>query len=100
VVEVSGARPDSLVGAVCTVETAAGRGFEWRSLARADGQGRVRLRLPYATGPNGLVQAGPYQVGDGAASRLVAVEERAVVEGRTLRLALGSTGRSPAPGPK
>jgi hypothetical protein len=82
--EVSGARPGERVSAHTTITSNQGRQFVWWTAARADGDGRAMLRIPFATGMNGAVRAGEYEVR--AAERLatVAVSEAAVVRGESM----------------
>ncbi len=73
------------VSAEVRVQTPTGRTFSWRTAATAGGDGRARLRVPYATGgaaPARPVQ--PYRVTVGAAAHAVSVPEEAVREGRTI----------------
>jgi hypothetical protein len=49
----------------------------------------ARLRVPYATGWNGLVGASACQVTDGARAASIAVPERLVVDGGELSVELG-----------
>jgi dolichyl-diphosphooligosaccharide--protein glycosyltransferase len=78
---VSGVRPGVPVEAAVRVRTNQGRDAYWSTGAVADGRGIVTLRLPYATGPNGAVEATPWVVTDGRLMATVPVAERDVVAG-------------------
>ena len=61
----------------------------WTSQAEADAGGRARLRLPFATGANGALEAlGPYRITGGDEAALLHVDELQVLEGRVLDLRL------------
>ena len=58
------------------------RSFDWTTSASGDEKGRAGLRLPYATGVNGLSRAGPYVVFQaGRGSRTLEVAEERVLLG-------------------
>jgi hypothetical protein len=64
------------------ITTNRGRSFDWTTSASADDKGRARLRLPYATGLNGLSRAGPYiMYQSGGGSRALKVTEEQVLLG-------------------
>jgi dolichyl-diphosphooligosaccharide--protein glycosyltransferase len=81
VLRVRGVAEGALVNASVEVRTNAGRGFTWSAAARADESGAASIRVPYATGANGLVLAGPCTVGDGARAVSIVVAEAAVAAG-------------------
>jgi len=81
---IRGATPGSAVSATLPVRTDAGRAFLWRTQAVAGPSGSVELRVPYASGWNGKVQAGRCAVGDGKKGTEVAVSESQVVRGETI----------------
>jgi len=82
------ARPGAVVVAETSALTLGGRAFTWRTGAAADDAGVAILRLPYATGRNGDVAAGPYRVTDGASRRSLVVAEPQVLAGGSLALDL------------
>lgn len=79
-VEVAGAAGP--VRAEVRLVTAAGRHLVWSVVAAPGPDGRARLRLPYATGANGLVTASPWIVDDGVRSVELTVPETEVRAGR------------------
>jgi hypothetical protein len=81
--------PGSRVEASTELRTNRGRVVTWRTHAFAGADGVAVLRLPYATGFNGVVLAGPWRVSDGGAGGAVAATEQAVLLGERLELALG-----------
>jgi dolichyl-diphosphooligosaccharide--protein glycosyltransferase len=84
-----GAPPGARVSASVGVRSNIGRAFTWAAWATVDAAGEARLRVPYATGRNGLVLAGPYRVGTGAAGTVVPVSDEQVVRGETVAVDLG-----------
>ena len=86
---VGGATPGARVAARLALRSNVGRTFAWTTEAVADASGVARLRVPYATGWNGLVGASACQVTDGARAASVAVPERLVVDGGELPVELG-----------
>jgi hypothetical protein len=87
-IALSGGTPGSTSIARARIETNQGRVFEWIARCRLDGQGRGALRLPYATGTNGLVRAAPYRLSDGLHQGTLELDERDVA-GRTTDVDLG-----------
>lgn len=63
--------------------------IEWATEATSDHEGRATLLLPYATGSNGLVGAGPYNISDGVHHGLLTLDEKDVAGGR-MEIDLGS----------
>jgi hypothetical protein len=86
---VRGLRPGARVEAGVTLVTNRGREVAWSTHARADAAGVARLRLPYASGQNGAVQATRWRLSDGQSALDLALPERAVVLGEPLEVALG-----------
>jgi dolichyl-diphosphooligosaccharide--protein glycosyltransferase len=82
--ELSGAKPGERVSAHTTITSNQGRRFAWWTVARADGDGRAVLRIPFATGMNGAVRAGEYEVRAGDRRTRIAVSEAAVTSGASL----------------
>jgi hypothetical protein len=81
------ARSGAFVEAVIPLRTAAGRRFAYRATAVATEDGIARLRLPYASERVHPVRAvTPYEVKVDGAGYSLEVSERAVVEGRVVRL--------------
>ncbi len=87
---VTGALPSRPVSAAVRVRTNQAREFVWNVVAEADRSGSVQLRLPYATGRNGAIEATVWSVGDGGSTAQVATSERDVREGRRIELQLGA----------
>jgi hypothetical protein len=85
---VRGARPGARVEASTTLRTNQGREVAWATSATADGAGQARLRLPYATGPNGAVLAAAWRLSDGEGAAGLATSERAVLLGEPLEVTL------------
>ena len=79
------------VGAMAAVEirTNTGRRFTWRTEASAASDGLVRLRVPYATGANGLVTAGACAVFAGGSSSALTLSAQEVERGAVRRLRFG-----------
>jgi AglB-like glycosylation protein len=88
-VQVRGVRPGARVEAWVTLVTDRGRQVAWSTRATADAAGLARLRLPYASGSNGAVQATRWHLSDGQGALDLAVTERAVLLGEPLEVALG-----------
>lgn len=88
-VVVSGVR--STVHAEVDVITNADRAFTWRTEAAPGPDGTASLRLPYASGPNGGVQASAWRIGDGSREIRFVAHEEDVLLGRVHRIALGAT---------
>lgn len=82
-VALRGGTPGSIVIARTRVETNQHRVFEWSTWVRLDEFGRAALRLPYATGRNGLVTAGPYTLTDGTHQGTLTLDERDVAGATT-----------------
>jgi asparagine N-glycosylation enzyme membrane subunit Stt3 len=80
--------PGARVEARVALTTAGGRREGWRTSALAGADGRALLRLPYATGQNGEVQAGAWLLSDGQAEAELPVLERDVLGGATAALRL------------
>lgn len=89
--------PGIEVAATTRIRTNTAREFTWRTTARAGPGGAAVLRVPYATGENGSVYAGPIEVEAGGARREVAITEEAVVAGRTIAVALSAHASGEAP---
>lgn len=87
-VRVAGAAPGARVAASTRLRTGAGRLVAWSTHAFAAPDGTATLRLPYAAGLNGEVEASPWLVSDGRGSAGVVPTEREVVLGgvREVRL--------------
>ena len=91
------ATPGEEVVASVELVTPAGRSQRYTSRARADSDGRARIRVPYATrgSRDGAAQArGPYQVRTGGQRLAVAVPETAVQQGREVPVGGAPPGRS------
>jgi len=88
-VVVRGARPGASVEASTRLRTNRGRVVDWTTRATADAGGVARFRLPYATGPNGEVEAAPWRLSDGQRATGVVTGEAAVIFGQQLEVALG-----------
>jgi len=92
--QVAGARlgvrttPGAEVRAATSALSNAGRSFDWEVSGRAGPDGLARLRLPYASGVNGAVKAGPWIVTDGAASAAVVIHEAEILAGAERGLSL------------
>lgn len=86
---VRGAAPGASVEARTRLRTNTGRVVTWSTHATADAAGVAGLRLPYASGMNGAVEAAPWWVGDGRTASGVAPSERAVLLGEPLEVTLG-----------
>lgn len=89
-VRVGNAKPGGKVVVLVPVSTNTGRQFVWATSALADADGRAVLRVPYATGANGRVQAARYAVGDGERAVEVAVSEEAVTTGGSVAVDLSA----------
>jgi hypothetical protein len=87
-VAIEGAPPGSQALAEVSVLTNTGRAFVWRTWAVADGSGTVELRVPYVTGENGLVRAGPCVVRIASRAAVVTVTEDQVRTGQRVSAAL------------
>ncbi len=67
------------------------RVIHYLAQGQADGEGVARVRVPYATGSNGALQAlGPYVVTLGGAQLVARVGEADVLEGRTVEAVTAS----------
>ena len=86
----TGAAPGELVRAVVTVVSNKNRRFTWSTSARSDASGEGTLRLPYATGKNGAVQASAYALQVGDSSWDLSVPERAVRRGDRLDVSVAA----------
>jgi asparagine N-glycosylation enzyme membrane subunit Stt3 len=84
----SGASPGGAATARARIQTNQNRVFEWVTSAPVDAQGHAELRLPYATGANGLVQAGSYSISDGVHQGTLDLGEKDVLGG-TMEINLG-----------
>jgi dolichyl-diphosphooligosaccharide--protein glycosyltransferase len=84
------AAPGTEVRASTALLANTGRSFDWEVTANASADGVARLRLPYASGPNGAVQAGPWVVTDGGGSATLVVHEAEVLAGREREVVLGA----------
>jgi asparagine N-glycosylation enzyme membrane subunit Stt3 len=87
---VTGARPSGPVFVAARVRTNQGRELVWNVAARADRSGSAHVRLPYATGHNGAVEATVWSVSDGASTTDVATSESDVLQGRSVDVRLGA----------
>ncbi len=76
-----GARSGALLTAALPIRTNQGRELTWAATSIADESGNASLRLPYATGENGKVHAGPYVVTDGEDYIPLAIRESAIIAG-------------------
>lgn len=95
--EVAGATPSQPVRATVLLRTNQGRELAWSTGASADALGRVRLRVPYATGRNGAVEASAWVLGDTSRQVEVSVSERQVQAGLAVSVDL-SAGWAPGAG--
>jgi hypothetical protein len=86
--QVHGATPGARVTARVLLRSNQGRRFSWGTSAAASGTGEATLRLPYATGWNGLVSASACRVEDGARATTVEVPEEHVLGGTQLPVRL------------
>ena len=77
-----GITPNGAVTARARIQTNQDRIFEWSTRAVADEGGRAEVRLPYATGANGLVQAGAYSISDGTHEGTLSLDEKDILGGR------------------
>jgi dolichyl-diphosphooligosaccharide--protein glycosyltransferase len=90
--EVSGP-PGAPVEAQLELATPLGRRLRYRARGTLGSDGRLRLRVPYATEPRAPVRAlGPYQLRVGGAPTEVRVSEEAVLRGSVLRVGAGAVG--------
>ncbi len=86
---VRGADPGADVVALVPLRSNVGRDFVWATRAPADVAGVARLRVPYATGPNGTVMAGSYAVQVAGKGRVeVPVTEAQVTLGETVEVVI------------
>jgi len=85
---IRGAAPGSKVSATVPVETDTGRVFLWTTRGVAGPSGDAAIRVPYASGRNGMVLAGRYAVSDGKRKREFSVSEPQVVRGETISVDL------------
>ncbi|HSM94379.1 MAG TPA: hypothetical protein VLT47_16005, partial [Anaeromyxobacteraceae bacterium] len=85
---VTGAAPADRVLATVALVSPTGRATSLALEATADDGGRASLTLPYATGRNGFVDAGPWSVTSGGVTREVTVAEREVLGGGAVHVAL------------
>lgn len=76
-----GAAPGATVTARARIQTNQNRVFEWTTSALVNAGGRAELRLPYATGKNGVVLAGPYAISDGTHQGTLSLDEKDVLGG-------------------
>ncbi len=95
---VENARPSSSIVATVPVRTNQGRDFHWTAFARTDASGRAGMRVPYASGPNGQITAGPYAITDGARTQHVVLSEAQVVAGDEIIVDFSSGGAGAADG--
>lgn len=79
-------RPGTLVTASCTVTTNAARTFTWQNTVTVPASGTFTLRLPYTSGTNRLVTAGPYRINNGGAITTLAVTEQEIRSGSLVSL--------------
>ncbi len=85
---VGAAEPGRPVIAAVKVRTNQGREFFFRTSAAADARGRATLRLPYASGPNGEVEASDWLVESEGRRGFASPDERTVLAGGDLALDL------------
>lgn len=88
-VAATGVLPHGELRAASRLATNQQRIFVWETRTVADAEGRASLRLPYATGLNGRVEAAPYVITDGARSTTLVVGEDAVSAGASIAVDLG-----------
>jgi hypothetical protein len=81
------------------VRTNQQREFSWSVTAEANVAGSAQLRLPYATGQNGAVQAAAWSVNDGAATAQVSISEADVLRRRPVEVELRPAGPRAANAP-
>lgn len=86
---VEGAAPSRAVQITIPMTSATGRRFSWTAVALADAGGRSVIRVPYATGPNGLTFAEPMVVSDGLHVRSLRIAETSLRSAETVRVSLG-----------
>jgi hypothetical protein len=84
ILRIRGAAPGSKVSATIPIETNVGRAFLWTTQDVAGPSGDTAIRVPYASGRNGMVLAGRYAVSDGKRKKEVAVSEPQIVGGGIL----------------
>jgi asparagine N-glycosylation enzyme membrane subunit Stt3 len=80
--------PGTPVSVSVEVRTNQGRAFTWTASNQAGATGVAVLRVPYATGQNGAVTAGPALVSDPTARREVVLPAAAVERGERLEVVL------------
>jgi dolichyl-diphosphooligosaccharide--protein glycosyltransferase len=85
---VRGAGAHRPVTATVSLEAPWGGQTEWIETRTAEEGGEALLRLPYATGPNGRILAGPWLVTDGVRTARLEVSEEDVLGGRPLTVDL------------
>lgn len=78
-----GISPNGTVTARARIQTNQSRVFEWSTRTVANEAGQAELRLPYATGANGLVQAGSYSISDGVHQGTLDLDEKDVAGATT-----------------
>jgi hypothetical protein len=84
VLRTRGTTPGSTVSATVPVKTDSGRVFLWATWGVAGPSGDAAIRVPYASGRNGMVLAGRYAVSDGKRKREIPVSEPHVARGETI----------------
>jgi hypothetical protein len=99
---VRGAAPGARVLASTSLRTNSGRDVPWSTFAWAGPDGVATLRLPYATGLNGAVEAAPWTLEEGKRTQRLVVSERSVTLGEPLEVRLtwppgAARPRPPAP---
>jgi hypothetical protein len=85
---VTGAAPAGRVHATVSLVSPTGRATSLSLEAAADDGGRASFTLPYATGTNGFVDAGPWTISSGGVTRQVVVAEQAVRGAEAIHVAL------------
>jgi hypothetical protein len=85
---VRGGKPGARVVASVELTAPFGGTAVWRTHRQLDAHGEARLRLPYATGANGRIRAGPWELGDGIARAALAITEAQVLHGAALAVDL------------
>jgi hypothetical protein len=91
---VRGAGARRPVTAMVSLEAPWGGETQWVATRAADEEGIALLRLPYATGPNGRIRAGPWVVTDGVRTAHLEVSEADVLSGARRSVDLAPSARS------
>jgi len=88
ILRIRGAAPGSKVSASIPIETNVGRAYLWTTQDVAGPSGDTAIRVPYASGRNGMVLAGRYTISDGRRIKEVSVSEPLIVGGGELDVIL------------